>query len=405
MNVRMFRQILLDFKCTNSISIKYSRSIHYVSNTSFLNVNKNLFCNNKVLVDYFSNERNFSNAPNAFLHQQVLSKVLNGPLLHDKDTVLSTRISPNYYLTGRYISSSTMIINDIARYNSGIFQMISESKIVEWITEALRLMHYQVGLPWWASIVLTTIIARSIINFPLNIVDLKNRAKQENLQNELQEFADRIKVKVQNEAVRHQLSPAATIMLFTREFRKKQKELYLRENCHPFKTIAVILLQAPVWVGFSVAIRNMCFVLPQANTATFRDFSELSSSGFLWIQNLIDIDHFFILPLFFGLTNLALMEINQILFHINDTKFTRIYRNFARIVIVCFVPVIACLPSCLCLFWISCNFYAILQNLLLMSPKIRRLGRIPKSDKEFRRPYIELQKRLLHLFRLKRSLP
>lgn len=169
MNVRMCKKILLDFRYTNSVSVKYSRSIHYVFNTSFLNVDKNLFCNNKILVDYTSNKRNFSSAPSPFLHQRILSKVHNGPLLCNKDTILNTKISPNYNVTERHLHSAIMVINDMARYNRGIFQMISESIVVEWITEAFRLMHYQVGLPWWATITLTTIISRTAINLPLNV--------------------------------------------------------------------------------------------------------------------------------------------------------------------------------------------------------------------------------------------
>lgn len=43
----------------------------------------------------------------------------------------------------------------------------------------------------------------------------------------------------------------------------EQKRLYIRNNCHPFKSVALVLLQAPIWISFSVAVRNMCYVLPQ----------------------------------------------------------------------------------------------------------------------------------------------
>ena len=43
--------------------------------------------------------------------------------------------------------------------------------------------------------------------------------------------------------------------------------------------------------------------------ATVKDFQELSTGGFGWIQNLTDIDHFFIFPILFGLSNLAIMEV------------------------------------------------------------------------------------------------
>lgn len=43
--------------------------------------------------------------------------------------------------------------------------------------------------------------------------------------------------------------------------------------------------------------------------ATVKDFQELTTGGFGWIQNLVDIDHFFILPILFGFSHLATMEV------------------------------------------------------------------------------------------------
>lgn len=43
--------------------------------------------------------------------------------------------------------------------------------------------------------------------------------------------------------------------------------------------------------------------------ATVQDFKELTTGGFGWIQNLIDIDHYFILPSLFGLSNLVILEV------------------------------------------------------------------------------------------------
>lgn len=265
-------------------------------------------------------------------------------------------------------------------------------------------MHYQTGLPWWASIMLTSIIARTIINLPLNILDVHTKAKQENLKFELREIAEKIQKKVQRQALSLELSPYRAHYLFTRDFNKEQKQLYIKNNCHPFKSVAIILLQAPIWISFSVAVRNICYMLPQVNTATLQDFKELTTGGFGWIKNLIDIDHYFILPSLFGLSNLAILEINQVLFHVKDSKFSRIYKNFCRVLIIGFVPLMACLPSCLSLFWVTNNCCAIVYNLLLLSPKVRRLGKIPKTDSELRRPYTELYKRLLEKLYLKKFL-
>lgn len=311
MNVRLFKKIQLHLKCHGNSFMKHSCSTHYVSNSACLNLYQNYFFNHKILMGYFSNKRNLSNTSNTILHQQLHPKILKTPLLCNKSIVL-TKISNNYPIPAnhvrQYSNSGATIVNDTLRYNNGIFQMISESITVEWVTEAFRFMHYQTGLPWWASILLTTILSRTLINLPLNILDLHNRAKQQNLKGEMMDIAERIRKKVDKEAVLSQLSAPRTISLYAREFSKEQKKLYIRENCHPFKSVAIVLLQAPIWISFSVAIRNMCFMLPQIDPATVKDFQELSTGGFGWIQNLTDTDHFFIFPILFGLSNLVVME-------------------------------------------------------------------------------------------------
>ncbi|XP_068972975.1 cytochrome c oxidase assembly protein COX18, mitochondrial [Bombus flavifrons] len=408
MNVRILKKIQLDFKCNSSIFVKHPRSIHYISNASLLNVYKNHFLNSKVLMGYFSNKRNFSNTQNAVLHQQLHPKVFQRSLLCNKDIVLISKIPSNCYPTAvnsvrQYSNSGFEVVNETIKYNGGIFQMISESICVEWVTEAFRYMHYQTGLPWWASIILTTIITRTFINLPLNILDLHNRAKQENLKDEMMDIAEKVKRKVDREVVLSQLSPVRAIALYTREMSNEQKRLYVRDNCHPFKSVAMVLLQAPIWISFSVAVRNMCYVLPQISPATVKDFQELTTGGFGWIQNLVDIDHFFILPILFGFSHLVTMEVNYVLFKIKDSRFNRIYKNFCRVLIVCFMPIMACLPSCLSLFWITNNCYGLLQNLVLLSPKVRKLLRIPKTDSDLRHPYQKLHERLLGKFSLTKS--
>lgn len=46
-----------------------------------------------------------------------------------------------------------------------------------------------------------------------------------------------------------------------------------------------------------------------------------------------------------------------------------------------------CFFQCLVLYWTTSSAYGLIQNLLLLSPKIRRLCNIPKTSKELERPY------------------
>ncbi|CAK9796352.1 Cytochrome c oxidase assembly protein COX18, mitochondrial [Anthophora quadrimaculata] len=410
MTVQMLTKFVFNIKCDTNSFHKCFHSIHYISNVSSQNIHKKLLSNNKVLVGYFSSKRNFSKrTQNVSSQQQIVThKMLKGLLLYNKETVLAKKVPINHLSAAannvrQYSNSAPVIITEAVKYNSGIFQMLSESICVAWITDALRLVHYEVGLPWWATIIFSTIIARTLIHLPLTILDHHTRAKRENLQPELKQIAERIKMEVRMEIATNQISPARAVLLFTRAFNQEQRELHQRENCHPFKSVATLLLQAPVWISYSVAVRNMAYILPERNPVTFQDYFGLTHGGFGWIQDLTAVDHLFVLPVFFTLTGLALIEINQVLYNVDKSRFRNILTNFSRIVVICFLPLTACIPSSLTLYWVTNNCCSLLQSMLLLSPKFRRIVRIPKTDSELQHPYAELYKRLLGMFRLKGS--
>lgn len=43
---------------------------------------------------------------------------------------------------------------------------------------------------------------------------------------------------------------------FKKSLRKVMTELYIRDNCHPFKATLLVWVQIPVWVCVSLALRN-----------------------------------------------------------------------------------------------------------------------------------------------------
>ena len=55
-----------------------------------------------------------------------------------------------------------------------------------------------------------------------------------------------------------------TIILYMLPDQMKRlvKDLYIRDNCHPMKTMLVAWLQLPMWFSLSFALRNMAGALP-----------------------------------------------------------------------------------------------------------------------------------------------
>lgn len=58
------------------------------------------------------------------------------------------------------------------------------------------------------------------------------------------------------------------------------------------------------------------------------------------------------------------------------------------------IPIAAFVPSGLALYWVSSSTFGLIQNLLILSPKIRRLAKIPIVNSEHERPYRYLAQKI-----------
>jgi len=44
---------------------------------------------------------------------------------------------------------------------------------------------------------------------------------------------------------------------FQKNLRRLVSQLYVRDNCHPFKASLLVWVQLPLWVSLSLALRNL----------------------------------------------------------------------------------------------------------------------------------------------------
>jgi mitochondrial inner membrane protein COX18 len=81
-------------------------------------------------------------------------------------------------------------------------------------------------------------------------------------------------------------------------------------------------------------------------------------------------------------------------------KFQKYATHFFRTVSVALVPIAAFVPSGLSLYWVSSSLFGLLQNLTILSPKIRRIAQIPKVDSELENPYNHLYTKIKERLRM-----
>ncbi|KAL1790012.1 mitochondrial inner membrane protein COX18 isoform X1 [Sigmodon hispidus] len=170
--------------------------------------------------------------------------------------------------------------------------------------------------------------------------------------------------------------------------RRLVSELYVRDNCHPFKATVLVWVQLPMWIFISVALRN--FSTGQAHSEAGVSVQEqLAAGGVLWFPDLTSVDSTWILPVSVGVVNLLIVEMFA-LQKFGMSRFQVYVTNFVRAISVLMIPVAATVPSSLVLYWLCSSLMGLSQNLLLRSPRFRQLCRIPPSKSESETPYKDL---------------
>ncbi|XP_044270525.1 cytochrome c oxidase assembly protein COX18, mitochondrial isoform X1 [Tribolium madens] len=278
-------------------------------------------------------------------------------------------------------------IDSIAKTQTGIFKSLSESTPVEYCQKFLLNVHDTTGLPWWATIICTTIMMRGCVTVPLAIYQNYIMAKLEFVKLEMDGIAKELKRETAIAVKMYNWDERTARITFKRSIRKQWQGLIQRENCHPFKSTLLIFFQIPLWISLSVSLRNLVYMLPHQDTNAQITFTELSVGGFGWIPNLTVADSSLVLPVSFGLLNLAIIEM-QTLSKINvPTKLQRYLTNFFRGLSLMMIPIASVVPSCVVLYWTTSSAFGFVQNLILISPKIRRMCKIPQTPSEIEQPY------------------
>lgn len=68
--------------------------------------------------------------------------------------------------------------------------------------------------------------------------------------------------------------------------------------------------------------------------------------------------------------------------------------NFFRAFSVAMIPIAAGVPAALCLYWTTSSAFGLGQNLLLLTPRLRRFVGISKTGSELEQPFEHLQRQL-----------
>lgn len=161
-----------------------------ISNKATIKLFSLKFCHSTILKQ---NVNNFSTRH--IVSSSVVNKYLSSQFLlynkHSNKTLFYGSISAGINLQKRNISNETLNVNDIDKTPKSstsdataveesvqvitsqlpdFVKDISQWKIVDFAQQSLLKVHEFSGLPWWASIILTALAARTIITLPFSIM-------------------------------------------------------------------------------------------------------------------------------------------------------------------------------------------------------------------------------------------
>ncbi|KAM7156560.1 cytochrome c oxidase assembly protein COX18, mitochondrial isoform 1-T1 [Molossus nigricans] len=270
----------------------------------------------------------------------------------------------------------------------GWYEALATSAPVQGAEELLLGAHSAVGLPWWGSILLTTVALRGAVTLPLAAYQHYILAKVENLQPEIKSIARHLNQEVAVRANHLGWSKRVARLTYLKNMRRLVSELYVRDNCHPFKATVLVWIQLPMWIFMSVALRNFSTGATHSE-AGFSVQEQLAAGGVLWFPDLTALDSTWILPVSVGVINLLIVEIFA-LQKMGMSRFQAYVTYFVRAVSVLMVPIAATVPSSIVLYWLCSSLMGLSQNLLLRSPRFRQLCRIPSTKRDSDTPYKDL---------------
>jgi YidC/Oxa1 family membrane protein insertase len=182
------------------------------------------------------------------------------------------------------------------------------------------------GAPWWLSIVMLTIIVRTLL-FPITYRQVRSMRRMQDLKPDM----DRIRAENKDDVQKQ---------------REEMAKLYQERNVNPLGGCLPVVIQLPIFLVLYYTIRH------------FDKLESFRTGGLLWFTDLTQPDHLFILPVLYVLTMMASQEIT-----IRNTAPQQ--AQLMRFLPIIFGFFLARFPSGLFVYWVTSNLITFAQNYVI----------------------------------------
>uniref|UniRef100_A0A0K2VAA6 Mitochondrial inner membrane protein OXA1Llike [Aplysia californica] n=1 Tax=Lepeophtheirus salmonis TaxID=72036 RepID=A0A0K2VAA6_LEPSM len=280
----------------------------------------------------------------------------------------------NFFTTTRHFSLTSVRKNEEA--GEGVIQTIDQhtlSSVIEptfrelglgihgsvlphgILQSALENCHTILGVPWWESIVITTLILRGAV-FPIIVRTQKNMIHLASHQPEMNRLREEALKETDPKLRREE---AMKIMAYMQE-----------NNLFPLKMYAPILANGVVMMSMFFAIRGLTNLPVQS----------MSTGGIYWFKDLTSFDPTYTLPFLASFT--IFIQIQMGADGMNNDGLPPGFKKLLYILPLMSFPVMTQFPSALCVYWLTSNLISLVQTVLLKIPYVKKALNIKEVAKK-----------------------
>ncbi|KAK3713419.1 hypothetical protein RRG08_014908 [Elysia crispata] len=249
----------------------------------------------------------------------------------------------------------------------------------------IQKLHEITGLPWWATITLTSVTLRMVFVLPLQVYALHNAEKLSKLQPEILEISKRLKQEVSMAMHQFKWDEKRAKDEYIKNMKRLLVDLHKRHNCHPMKSTASFWLQLPLWISVSYSLRNMTSRALSPDLSYHEECKTLKDQGTLWFPDMTITDSTWVLPVLMGFVTLFNIEMTHLKIQ-EETKYRKRLTLFLRFLALLFIPISSTMPSAMVFYWVNSGCMAAVQNILLDWSHLRRLVGLGPSETESSSP-------------------
>lgn len=278
------------------------------------------------------------------LASETLSTSYTSPLTGQSTSILS---SPTNDYVSPFASTDKM---DYTNLLEPSFQSLGlgHSWPSGWMQTLLEYLHIDLGLPWWQTIVVTTVCIRIFV-FPFMVKAQKNMV---NMNNNLP-YTQKLQVEAQLSAMKGETDKAA----FANDALNNYMAL---NNCHPANNMLPLIVNGVVMTSMFFALRGM----------TNAPVASMTTGGTAWFTDLVASDPTFVLPLTAAGTIGLMMYFGAD--GVNLDTMPPIMKKIMIGLPIVSIPVMIAFPAALTVYWVTNNFISLGQSALMRRPAVRK---------------------------------